>query len=164
MAFNISWLAAAAAAAAAAGQPAPSLPEWMTGCWEHRAGDRWTEECWSRPRGAMMIGYSRSGEGGTLSEWEVMQIVHAETDDPAVPWMTFWASPSGQARTRFDWAPSALPGVAFVNLGNAYPQRIRYWREGAQLIAEISLADGGKPRRWRYTAVEELSRRSRRAR
>ena len=98
-----------------------------------------------------MIGYSRSGEGGTVSEWETMQIVHAETDDPAIPWMSFWASPSGQARTQFDWAPGAGPGVAFVNLENDYPQRVRYWREGEQLHAEISLADGSKTVRWRYS-------------
>ena len=137
-----------AAATAAAG---PTFPSWLEGCWEHQDKERWTEECWSSPRGAMMIGYSRSGEGGTVAEWEVMQIVHAETDDPAIPWMTFWASPSGQKRTKFEWVPSRDAGATFVNTENDYPQRIRYWRDGEQLHAEISLADGSKPRRWRYS-------------
>jgi uncharacterized protein DUF6265 len=145
------WLFALAMVAAEV-QP-PALPEWMAGCWEQRSGDRWTEECWSSPRGAMMIGYSRSGQGGSISEWEVMQIIHAETDDPAIPWMTFSAAPSGQNRTTFDWAPAKEPGVTFVNLNHDYPQRIRYWREGAHLMAEISLANGSKPRRWRYSRL-----------
>ena len=143
-------LAFTAIALAAQAVPGPAMPAWMTGCWEQRSGESWTEECWSSPRGAMMIGYSRSGEGGTVDEWEVMQIVHAETDDPAVPWMTLTALPSGQNRTRFDWVPAQEPGLTFVNLENDYPQRIRYWREGDELVAEISLGDGGKARRWRY--------------
>jgi hypothetical protein len=40
--------------------------------------------------------------------------------------------------------------VTFVNAVHDYPQRIRYWREGEEMFAEISLADGSKPVRWRY--------------
>src|SRR5687767_755983 len=93
----------------------PALPDWMAGCWEQRSRERWTEECWSRPRGGMMIGYSRSGEGGVLSEWEVMQIVHEESDDPAVDKLRFWASPGGAKRTMFAWVPDDKPGVTFFN-------------------------------------------------
>lgn len=138
------------AAALLAAQSA-ALPSWMVGCWEQRSQERWTEECWSSPRGGMMIGYSRSGEGGVLSEWEVMQIVHEETDDPAVDKLRFWASPGGGKRTMFAWVPDDKAGVAFFNMENDYPQKIRYWREGADLLAEISLGDGTKPRRWRYS-------------
>ena len=136
--------------AAQAAPAGPIMPDWMAGCWEQVSGTRWTEECWSSPRGALMIGYSRSGRAGTVTEWEVMQIVHSETDDPAVPWMTFAAAPQGVNRTTFAWVPSREPGLTFVNLANDYPQRIRYWREGKALVAEIALGDGSKPRRWRY--------------
>lgn len=141
------WLAAIAAE----GLPTPDLPAWMAGCWESRTGERWTEECWTAPRGNMMMGSSRTGSGGVLLEWETMQIFREETDDPAIPKMVFWGSPRGENRTRFDWAPANVPGVAFTNAGHDYPQRIRYWREGRELVAEISLADGSKPRRWRYS-------------
>ncbi len=141
------------AAVTAATSQTPDMPHWMAGCWEQRSGERWTEECWSSPRGAMMIGYSRSGEGGILAEWEVMQIIHAETDDPAIPSMTFWAAPSGLKRTMFAWSPSKEPGVTFVNQQNDYPQRIRYWREGEHLMAEIASADGSRARRWRYSRL-----------
>ena len=41
----------------------------------------------------------------------------------------------------------------FENKGHDFPQRIRYWREGDALNAEVSLIDGGKAMRWRYTAM-----------
>jgi len=43
----------------------------------------------------------------------------------------------------------------FENRDHDYPQRIRYWREGEVLMAEISLADGSKPMRWRYLPVKQ---------
>lgn len=138
-------------AAVLVSQAAPQLPEWMAGCWQQQSEERWTEECWSSPRGGMMIGYGRSGTGGVLTEWETMQIVHEETDDPAVVKLAFWASPGGATRTMFAWVPDDKSGVTFFNLENDYPQRIRYWREGDALLAEISLKDGSKPQRWRYS-------------
>ena len=66
--------------------------------------------------------------------------------------LTFWATPSDGSRTRFDWVPSRDPGLTFVNTTHDYPQRIRYWREGEFLMAEIALADGSKAKRWRYSA------------
>src|SRR5688572_3968477 len=130
---------------------APALPVWMAGCWETRSGLPVTVECWSKPDGPVMRGESISGSGGKTDEHEKMEIVHAETDDPAIPWMTFWATPIGQDPVRFDWVPSPEPGVTFVNASHDYPQRIRYWREGKHLMAEIALADGSKVRRWRYS-------------
>ena len=138
-------------AAAMAATTAPQLPEWMAGCWELHSQERWTEECWSGPRGGMMIGYSRSGTADIVSEWETMQIVREDSDDPAVVKLGFWASPQGAKRTLFAWVPADEPGVTFVNLENDYPQRIRYWREGADLLAEISLENGSRPRRWRFS-------------
>ncbi|WP_371371649.1 hypothetical protein, partial [Salmonella sp. M307] len=64
--------------------------------------------------------------------------------------LVFHAEPPGQAPTDFT-ADGATPGnVEFVNAAHDYPQRIRYWREGELLMAEISLADGSKPMRWAY--------------
>lgn len=142
-------------AAALAGAEIPSLPAWMAGCWESQTEDRWTEECWSKPRGKMMIGYSRTGTGGRVSEWESMQILlEDETDDPAVVPLAFWAAPGGTNRTMFAWAASKEPGVSFYNMANDYPQRVRYWRDGMDLMAEIALADGTRPLQWRYRRAE----------
>ena len=138
-------LAAIALAAAPAGA---ELPAWLAGCWVEEKGDRWTEECWTAPRAGLMQGSGRSGRGEKLGNWEVMQIV---ADDPATPGkMTFWGAPQGQGRTAFAWAPDQTPGVTFVNAAHDFPQRIRYWREGDSLNAEVSRADGSGAMRWRY--------------
>ena len=72
-------------AAVSAGDARPvALPDWMAGCWEHRSQDRWTEECWTVPRGGIMLGNGRSGTGGVLDSWEVMHIELVETDDPVL--------------------------------------------------------------------------------
>lgn len=143
------------ALAIAAGQPveAPGLPAWMAGCWEQRTGEKWTEECWTAPRAGIMLGSGRSGTGETLREWEVMQIERVDTDDPAIARMTFYGGPRGQNRTPFVWIGGDSKSVTFVNESHDYPQRIRYRREGRELVAEIALKDGSKAVTWRYKPV-----------
>jgi predicted NAD/FAD-dependent oxidoreductase len=134
----------------AAPPQAPQLPAWMAGCWSAQVGDRSTVECWTIRSSKAMAGTSISKWGGKVVERETMLIEHAETDDPAVPWMTFRAVPAGQSATEFHWVASEAPGLTFLNAQHDYPQRIRYWREGKFLMAEIAAADGSKARRWRY--------------
>ena len=136
---------------AASAEAEPELPGWMAGCWEQREGDRWTEECWRIPRAGMMIGSSRSGRRENLLEWETLRIERGAPngEGPALR-LAFFASPGGKSWTLFAWSPAKEPGLAFFNAANDYPQRIRYWREGRELMAEIALADGSKARRWRY--------------
>lgn len=129
---------------------APALPGWMAGCWEQVGGDRWTEECWMAPRGGMMLGSGRSGRGAAVREWEATQIV-AERDGRLV----YWASPGGAARIAFPMASRTADEIVFANPAHDYPQRIRYWRQGAMLGAETSLADGGRPARWMYRRVRQ---------
>lgn len=129
----------------------PKLPEWMTGCWEQRSGDRWAEECWTIPRAGMMMGSGRSGVGGKLTDWETMRIVlDYEISDGSIVRMAFIGSPGGKDGAIFAWGPSQETGLTFENHAHDYPQRIRYWREGEELVAEISLIDGSKPVLWRY--------------
>jgi hypothetical protein len=141
-------IAAAALLCVGAAGDRPELPGWMAGCWEQQDGDRWTEECWTQPRGGVMLGAGRSGEGEQVGDWEATQILL----DGAR--MDFWAAPKGENRTKFAWSPSAEPGVTFLNAGHDYPQRVRYWREGEALVAEVAMADGARPMRWRYRRVQ----------
>ena len=100
-----------------------------------------------------MRGEGSSGVGKVAKSRETMMIAYGETDDqPGKPFMTFYATPAGSARTFFRWVASETK-LTFVNEAHDYPQRIRYWREGKNLIAEVSLADGSKSKRWRYTAM-----------
>jgi hypothetical protein len=155
--MNMSILAALALLAAAS----PADPDvnglgWMTGCWEQRDGERWTEECWTKPRGGMMFGSSRTGRGETIIEWEALRIErNAPNGDGPIVKLGYFAAPGGGPWKRFAWSRRVGPGITFYNVANDYPQRIRYWREGAALIAEIALEDGSKARRWRYRRIRD---------
>ena len=64
--------------------------------------------------------------------------------------MAFVAAPNGMGWTTFAWSPSDASGVTFFNAANDYPQRVRYWREGDELKAEISLLDGSNPTQFAF--------------
>lgn len=138
----------ALAVAAPAQEAAPSMPGWMAGAWQQVDGDRWTEEYWTAPRGGLMLGAGRSGRGEALREWEATRIQIGEDGKPA-----FIASPEGGSPTRFALVSAGPTEIVFANPAHDYPQRIRYWRDGAALMAEVALADGGKARQWRYVAI-----------
>jgi hypothetical protein len=123
-------------------------PDWMAGCWIEQSGQKWTEECWTPPRAGTMLGSNRSGEGAKLHSWEAAQIL-----PDAGGTLTYWASPDGGARIPFPLTSRTATEMIFANPAHDYPQRIRYWREGATLNAEISLLDGSKPMRWRFSAM-----------
>lgn len=122
---------------AAANAEQGSLPAWMAGCWKQVEGERWVEECWMAPRGDIMLGAGRSGRGDKLSNWEAMQIGR----DPD-GMLTFWASPNGAPRVAFTLQTQSPGSVTFVNRAHDYPQRVRYWRDGRLLRAEVAKADG----------------------
>lgn len=121
------------------------LPGWMAGAWQQANGDRWTEEYWSPPRAGLMLGAGRSGKGETLGDWEATRIEIADNGKPV-----FIASPGGAAPVRFPLVRTDEWEIVFANPAHDYPQRIRYWRDGDALMAEIALADGSRARQWRY--------------
>jgi hypothetical protein len=147
------YLALAMLPASAAAQDA-TLPTWMAGCWEMREGENWAEECWTIPRAGMMMGSGRTGTANAVRSWEFMRIALDEPngDGPPVR-MAFAASPGGQGWTIFAAASDPGAGVTFVNAANDFPQRVRYWREGELLKAEISLEDGSRAMGWTFTRM-----------
>jgi Domain of unknown function (DUF6265) len=148
MRFHLSLAAAALffAVPLSAFSDAHEMPIWMTGAWEHAAGDDWADEYWTPLRGDMMIGASRSGTGDTLKFWEHMRI--QKEDDGAV---VLWAIAADHKPVRFEATMSMENRMAFENAAHDYPQRIEYWREGNELKAEISLLDGSKLVAFRFT-------------
>jgi len=86
-------LAALAASLLAGAQAAPvSVTDlaWMSGSWATVEGERWTEEVWVAPRGGVMMGLSRTGQGESFSEYEYIRI---QAGADGVP--VYWASPGG---------------------------------------------------------------------
>ncbi|MCR5869745.1 MULTISPECIES: DUF6265 family protein [unclassified Sphingomonas] len=121
---------------------------WLEGEWCTVAvNGRQTCELWGPARGGMMLGTSQTVRDGKTRDFEYMRI---ELSAEAV---VFYGSPRGSPAVAFRESKREAQGITFGNPGHDYPQRIRYWREGEMLNAEIALADGSRPMRWAYTRV-----------
>ena len=120
----------------------------MAGAWETAKGDRWTEEYWTGMRGGIMLGAGRCGKGDQLHDWEATRIMR-DADGTLI----FWASPKGGPAVAFKAVSASDDEIVFANPAHDYPQRIRYWRTGTMLNAEISLTDGSKAMRWTYRPI-----------
>lgn len=126
----------------------PKLPAWMAGTWAMQDGAKWADEIWSDPRGGIMIGMGRSGFGSELESWETTQI-KVKRDGK----ISFFAQPNGQPPAEFPMVLISEEAIEFANPAHDYPQRIRYWRQGKLLMAEISKIDGSKAMRVNYRPV-----------
>ena len=124
------------------------MPNWMMGAWSAHKGDSWTEEFWTSPRGGIMLGAGRSGKGDTLQTWEQMQIRIGKDGG-----LAFFAMPRGAIPIEFPIIAQTGNSITFENAAHDYPQRIRYWREGQLLKAEISKADGSDAYSWTYSPM-----------
>lgn len=123
---------------------------WLSGGWctASEAGEQ-TCESWSGAVDDHMAGVSRTVKNGAVVSEEQMAIGAMGGK------LTFIAKPQGAAEpTYFPMIARGTTELVFENRDHDYPQRIRYWRDGELLMAEISLADGSKPMRWRYTRVK----------
>ena len=124
---------------------------WLSGAWEAEheqlegVSPTWTEEIWTAPRGAMMLGIGRRGQGLRLGMWELLRIEGDEAGKLAL-----YAQPQGDAAVAFPLVRSEGQEAVFENPAHDYPQRIRYRREGDRLTAEISQMDGSDARSWEF--------------
>ena len=133
---------------AVAQSPRAPLPAWMAGAWEMKNGERWGDEYWTPPRAGLMIGAARVGRGERLIEWESTRIGYDEAGK-----LAYWAMPRGVPATKFTAIEQTPTSITFASAAHDYPQRVRYWREGSKLLAEISLTDGTKAVRFSYTPM-----------
>jgi hypothetical protein len=126
---------------------AADLPNlaWMEGQWcTPLVNARQTCENWGPARGGTMLGTSQTLRDGKTGDFEFMRIELA--DGAAV----LYAAPRGAPAVPFRETAREARGISFANPGHDYPQRIRYWRRGDELVAEVALNDGSRPRRWVY--------------
>lgn len=128
--------------------PPPGVTDlgWMSGRWEtvSAEGD-WTEESWAPPRGGLMLGYSRSGAGERLREFEFMRIEAGEDGVPA-----YLAQPAGRPAVAFRLTAHDAGSATFDNPAHDFPQRIVYRRTGDTMVATISALDGSNAMSWTY--------------
>ena len=143
-------LSAAGLALLLMGQAAPPANvadlAWMSGRWETEGdNDDITQETWSEPRGGAMLGYSRSGTGERMREFEFLRI---QAGADGVP--TYYAQPGGGPPVGFRLTAHDATSVTFENPRHDFPQRIRYERQSDTMLATISKLDGSNAMRWRY--------------
>ena len=146
------WIVPLALASAplAAEEPEP-FPAWLAGAWTlSDANGGWTEEFWTPPRGGVMLGASREGRGETLRTWEAIRILRKADGT-----LAYIPMPNGGAPVEFAMVRQDERSIEFANPAHDFPQRIRYWREGDTLHAEIALLDGGRAIAWSYRPMGE---------
>ena len=130
-------------------QDAAALPGWLAGAWAVSGENgAWTEEFWTHPRGGIMIGASRQGRGEALRSWESIRILRKPDGT-----LAYVPMPNGGAPVEFALVKQGDRSIEFANPAHDFPQRIRYWREGARLHAEISLLDGSRAVSWSYAPM-----------
>ncbi|MEP9359499.1 DUF6265 family protein [Sphingomonas sp. KR3-1] len=126
---------------------------WLAGSWctlPHPPVPGTICETWV-PTADGMRGTSVTRRERTITPEEKMEIRR-----DGAGWV-FHAEPRGQAPADFRARPDdvAALAVSFENRTHDYPQRVRYWRDGDTLMAEIALADGSKSIIWEYHRVTE---------
>lgn len=130
---------------------APDL-SWMVGHWctEPRNGATICET-WTPVQGGAMRGKGTTQKAGKVTTNEAMTILIDESG------MVFHAEPTNQSPADFRAArfDAKARSVTFEDATHDYPQRVRYWREGEALLAEISLIDGSKAMRWTFRRMPD---------
>lgn len=108
-----------------------SWPRWMAGSWCSQQGETRTQELWLAPDGGLMLGMSRSVNPHS-TEFESLRI---ELRDGA---FVYLAQPQGRPEVAFRESKREALALRFDNPEHDFPKTIRYWREGARLVAEIA--------------------------
>ncbi|MEP7344914.1 MAG: DUF6265 family protein [Gemmatimonadaceae bacterium] len=121
--------------------PAPEMPTWLAGCWEHQAGAITIEEFWMSPRGGVMLGMGRTTKSDAVVEFEHTRI-YVRGDS-----LVYHAQPSGQTATEFVAPAGFSDALTFSNPTHDFPQRVIYRRGGQDsLFARVEGTSKGRSR------------------
>ena len=141
----------AAAGESRQGKPALDALAWMAGAWSGSSGGIEMEEQWTVPKGNSMIGMHRDvGKGRTLG----FEFLRIEQQGDAI---VYWSMPNGRSpATPFPLREVSGTRVVFENPTHDFPQRIIYWKDGADLRARIEGTQNGKEgsQEWRWSSAK----------
>ena len=144
-------IAVAAMLLARAGQPPkPTLDDlgWLVGSWTGTTRGIEMEEHWTAPKGQSMIGMHRDvGKGRTLS----FEFLRIEQQGAKIVYLSM---PNGRGpATPFPVKEVVGTRAVFENPTHDFPQRIIYWKDGADLRARIEGNMNGKAasEEWRWS-------------
>ena len=134
-------------------QPKPTIDAlvWMAGAWSGTARGIEMEEQWTLPKGNSMIGMHRDvGRGRTLG----FEFLRIEQEGDAIVYLSM---PNGRSpATPFPLKEVSGTRVVFENPAHDFPQRIIYWKDGADLCARIEGTNNGKEgsQEWRWSPAK----------
>lgn len=113
---------------------------WLAGDWQAVSGARCIEEHWTRPSSNMLVGTSRTVEGGRTVAFEFLRI-EARADG-----IYYVAQPGGRPPVDFKLSSEDAAELVFLNPGHAdHLKRIVYRRQGdAGLAARVEGEDSGR--------------------
>jgi hypothetical protein len=142
--------------AAISGQGAkPTIADlsWLAGSWSGESGGIQMEEHWTAPKGNSMVGIHRDVGQGRTTLFEFLRI--EQRGDQIV----YLSMPNGRSpATPFPLKEVSGTRVVFENPSHHFPQRIIYWKDGADLRARIEGTMNGKSGseewRWRPGALK----------
>jgi Domain of unknown function (DUF6265) len=114
--------------------------DWLAGGWQVTQGTTCIEEQWTAPSSNMLVGMSRTVDGGQTKSFEFMRI-EARADG-----IYYMAQPGGRPPVDFKLASESATDLVFVNPGHADRlKKVIYRREsGDRLTARIEGENGGK--------------------
>jgi hypothetical protein len=120
---------------------------WLAGSWSGEAGGIQMEEHWTAPDGGTMVGMHRDvGKGRTM----LFEFLRIEQKGDQIVYLSM---PNGRSpATAFPLKELSGTRVVFENPSHDFPQRIIYWKDGADLRARIEGTIGGKAgsEEWRW--------------
>jgi hypothetical protein len=129
--------------------PAPASIEtlaWMAGSWSGNSGGVEMEEHWMAPKGGAMVGMHRDVVKGRMVSFEFFRIEQQNGR------LVYLSSPKGIPPVPFTLVESGPMRAVFANPAHDFPQRIIYWKDGADLRAKIEGPKNGKTvsEEWRW--------------
>lgn len=124
---------------------------WLAGSWSGTSRGIEMEEHWTAPKGNSMIGMHRDvGKGRTLG----FEFLRIEQQGDAIVYLSM---PGGRSpATPFPLKEVSGTRVVFENPTHDFPQRIIYWKDGADLRARIEGTSNGKEgsTEWRWSPAK----------
>lgn len=130
------------------GKPTLDDLSWLAGSWSGETRGIQMEEHWTAPKGSSMVGMHRDVGKGRTMLFEFLRI--EQRGDQIV----YLSMPNGRSpATPFPLKEVSGTRVVFENPAHDFPQRIIYWKDGADLRARIEGTMNGKPgsEEWRWS-------------
>jgi hypothetical protein len=149
--FLVLTIAMATAVEGRQAKPTLDALAWMAGSWSGTSRGVEMEEQWTVPKGNSMIGMHRDvGKGRTLG----FEFLRIEQQGDAIVYLSM---PNGRSpATPFPLKEVSGTRVVFENPTHDFPQRIIYWKDGADLRARIEGTQNGKEgsMEWRWSPAK----------